>query len=414
MDLKNTFKTALEGLRTNKLRSGLTILGVVIGVVAIITVISVTEGAKGLILNQIESMGAELVVLRPGREPKGPTDFTETMMSNSLKTRDVEALKKKENVPGLVDIAPSLMVPGGVSREGETFRATVIGWSAEWLVEMFNIYPEEGVLFSEDDIKRKESVAVIGQRVKEELFGFSDAVGERIKIKDRAFKVVGVLPKKGQVFTFNIDELVIIPYTTAQTYILGIDYYHEILIKAKDEASVPGVIEDVKRTLREMHGIDDPEKDDFFVMGQTDIAERLNIVTGVLTLLLVSVAAISLTVGGIGVMNIMLVSVTERTHEIGLRKAVGATNRDILNQFLFEAIVLAGVGGIIGIVLGGAISFIISFILSKLLGLDWTFVFPVFGALLGIGVSSFVGLIFGLYPARKAAAKDPIDALRYE
>jgi len=413
MTLKNTFKTALTGLKTNKMRSALTILGVVIGVVAIISVISVSQGAENLILGQIQSMGANLIIIRPGREPKGPTDMAE-LLTNSLKERDIEALKNKRNVPDLLDAVPAVAVPGTVSLEGETFKASIMGWSAEWLSEMFDIYPEEGILFTEQDIKTAESVAVIGSRVKKELFGFSDAVGRRMKIKNRNFKVVGVLPSKGQVAMFNLDEIVVIPHSTAQKYLLGIDYYHEVLVKAKNESVVPMVVADIERTLRELHGIEDPAKDDFYVMTQTDIAERVGTITGILSLLLASLAAISLIVGGVGVMNIMLVSVTERTREIGIRKAVGARNKDILNQFLLEAVVLTAIGGIIGIILGATLSFVGTLVLGRVLSLDWPFAFPVTGALLGLGVSAFVGLVFGLYPARTASKKDPIEALRYE
>ena len=357
MTLKNTFKTALTGLKANKMRSALTVLGIVIGVVAIITVMSVSQGAENLILGQIEGMGANLIIIKPGREPKGPSDMAE-MMSDSLKERDIKALKNKKNVPDLLDAVPAVAVPGTVSWKGETFKASVMGWSAEWLSEMFDVYPEEGILFSEQDIKMAESVAVIGSRVKKELFGLSDAVGRKIKIKNRNFKVVGVLPPKGQVAMFNLDEIVVIPHSTAQKYLLGIDYYHEILAKAKNEQVIPAVVADIERTLRELHGIEDPAKDDFYVMTQTGIVEQVGTITGILSLLLASLAAISLIVGGVGVMNIMLVSVTERTREIGIRKAVGARNRDILNQFLLEAVVLTAIGGIIGVILGAILSFV--------------------------------------------------------
>ena len=204
------------------------------------------------------------------------------------------------------------------------------------------------------------------------------------------------------------------PYTTAQLYLLGIDYFHEIIVKAESQEAVLRTVRDIELTLRENHGITDPEDDDFFVTTQEGIVEQVQIIIGSLTAFLSSVVAIALVVGGIGVMNIMLVSVTERTREIGLRKAVGATEGDILSQFLFEAVILTVVGGIIGIILGTGLSFLASFVLTAILGVTWIFVFPITAALLGLFVSGLVGLVFGLYPARQAARKSPIEALRYE
>ncbi len=222
------------------------------------------------------------------------------------------------------------------------------------------------------------------------------------------------MPKKGQFSFLNFDEVAIIPYTTAQQYIFGIKYFHRLVIEADSEANVPRTVEDIKITLRNSHNITDPEKDDFFIETQTEAMETVSTITNVLTLLLAAVAAISLLVGGVGIMNIMLVSVTERTREIGLRKAIGATEKDILTQFLLEAVILTLIGGIIGIILGASFSFATSLILTQVLSLSWAFTFPVQAALLGLGVAAFVGLVFGLYPARQASLKSPIEALRYE
>ena len=253
-----------------------------------------------------------------------------------------------------------------------------------------------------------------GFEVKKQLFGESDVLGQKIRIKGVNFTVIGVLPSKGQVSFFDFDKMVIVPYTTAQQYLFGIKYFHRFIIQADSDNSVERTVSDVRSTLRNSHNITDPTKDDFFVETQKDIAASLGVITTVITMLLTSVAAISLVVGGIGIMNIMLVSVTERTKEIGLRKALGATQKDILMQFLLEAVLLTGIGGLIGIALGAGLSFIVSFALTKVLAVDWAFAFPVNGALLGLGVSATIGLIFGLYPARLAARKSPIEALRYE
>ena len=414
MTLKDTAITALEGLRATKSRSGLTILGIVIGIAAIILMMALGSGAEALIVGQIGGLGAETIVIRPGKEPSGPSDLGQTLFANSLKNRDVRALERKENAPHLVKVMPILLVPGTISFEGETFRPTIIGGSGDFFSNAFQVFVDQGVAFNEIDIRQSASVTVIGSKVKNELFGASDALGEQITIKGRKFRVVGIYPKKGQVSFFNFDELVLVPYTTAQQYLLNIDYFHEIIVKAESVEFVERSVQDIEATLRETHNIEDPEDDDFFVVTQQGIIERVQVIIGTLTLFLSSVVAIALVVAGIGVMNIMLVSVTERTREIGLRKALGATERDILTQFILEAIILTGVGGFIGIVLGGVFAFAASLIITNVLSLDWEFAFPLSAVFLGFGVSTFVGLVFGIYPAHQASKKSPIEALRYE
>ncbi|MCW9054403.1 MAG: ABC transporter permease [Candidatus Pacebacteria bacterium] len=406
--------TSRLALLTNKVRSMLTVLGIVIGIAAIILIVSIGKGAENLVLSELGGLGADLIVIRPGQEPTGPTDFAETLFSDSLKERDFEALKRRENVPHLSDIAPAVVVPGSVSYRGETYRPEIFGWSAEFMGSVFDLYPSEGAYFTDIDIRQKASVAVIGSEVKQELFGGSDAVGKNIKIRDRNFRVVGVLPSYGQSSFFNPDKVVVIPYTSAQTYLTGTDHYQEIMVRADDPVYVDRTVRDIEATLRESHNITDPEKDDFFVVTQEGLVEQIGTILSVLTAFLSSVVAIALVVGGIGVMNIMLVSVTERTKEIGLRKAIGATKKDIMRQFLLESVLLTAVGGVVGVLLGSALAFLVSLVLSKGLELSWTFTFPVVGALLGVGVSTLVGVVFGLYPARQAAKKSPIEALRYE
>jgi ABC-type antimicrobial peptide transport system permease subunit len=276
------------------------------------------------------------------------------------------------------------------------------------------IQPRYGSFFNEADVAGRTSVAVLGAEVKEELFGDSDAVGETIKYYDRNFKVIGVFDKIGQIGAFDIDSNIIIPVTTANQYLLGNNHYTVIMVRVESEAVVEKAADDIRLTIRELHGITDPAKDDFFVATQADLAERVGTITGILSALLLSVAAISLVVGGIGIMNIMLVSVTERTREIGLRKAVGATTNDILTQFLFESVLLTSAGGVVGISLGAVLSLIVSIVLTNFLAVDWGFAFPINGALIGFGVAALVGLVFGLYPARQASLKSPIEALRYE
>lgn len=414
MKIKHSFKTALSGLRTNKMRAALTILGIVIGISAIMLIMSIGKGAEGLILNEMSGMGAETIVVRPGKEPQGPTDIAQTLFGDSLKKREVEALKNKNNVPNLADIAPVVHVSGSVSYLGETYRPTVFGWSVETLGRMLKITPAEGEFFTESDIKQQAAVAVIGSKVRDELFGNSDAVGENIKIKNKNFRVVGVMPSRGQASLFNVNDMVIVPYTTAETYLSNIKYYNEIMIRAESPELVNEVIADVERTLRDLHNITDLEKDDFYIETQEGLINQIKTIINVLTTFLSAVVAIALVVGGIGVMNIMLVAVTERTREIGLRKSIGATNKDIMIQFLVEAIILTATGGFIGVALGATMSFMSSIVMTRVFNLSWTFNFSLQAIVLGVGVSAMVGLVFGLYPAYKASLKSPMEALRYE
>lgn len=414
MKLKYSFISAIRGLKANLTRSGLTILGIVIGITSIILMMSIGGGAEKLIVNEIGGFGAETVFIRPGKEPKGPSDVGETLFSDSLKRRDIELLKRSSNVPHLDKVMPAIVVPGSISYEGETYRPTIFGGSAEFFSDMFNVYPEVGELFSEDDVKERASVIVIGSKVKEELFGESDAVGKYVRIRDRKFRITAIFEEKGQGAFFDFNDLAIIPYTTAQTYLLGINHFHEIIIKVDDTENVAATVLDIEDTLRESHNISNPEDDDFFIVTQQGTVDQIKTILGALTMFLSSVVAISLVVAGVGVMNIMLVSVTERTKEVGLRKSLGATDKDILTQFLLESIILTGIGGVIAIILGSSLAFGFSFIITNYTGLQWEFTFPFSAAILALAVSTLVGLVFGIYPARKASKKSPTEALRYE
>src|SRR3989344_2293190 len=412
MTFRDTFETAFKGLWANRSRSILTILGIVIGITAIILIMSLGKGAENLILGQIQSFGSKTIAIIPGRQPKGPTDVIATF-TDSLKQKDLEDYRHKNNAPHAVKIMPVVFGSEAAAFENETYRPTIFGVT-DLFAKIYDIYPVEGRLFTEDEIKSYAHVVLIGSKVKEELFGENEAIDEKIKIKGGNFKVIGVFPKKGQFSFLNFDEIAVIPYTTAQQYVFGIKYFHRLIAEADEEKYVPQTVEDIRITLRNSHNITDPNKDDFFIETQAEAMETVSTITNVLTLFLVAVAAISLLVGGIGIMNIMIVSVTERTREIGLRKAIGATNQEIITQFLLEAVMLTALGGIVGIILGGALSFIASFALSRVLSLDWTFVFPISAALLGLSVAALVGLVFGLYPARQASLKSPIESLRYE
>lgn len=413
MILKYTFKTAVNSLKTHKSRSFLTILGIVIGITSIILIMSLGQGAQDLILSQLKMMGSKVIAIVPGRQPKGMTDMLGMMSTNSLKEKDYDSLQKKSNVPHAAKIMPLVYGSETMSFENETYRPTIFG-ATDFFAKIYNIVPESGRIFSDEEVSGYSDVVVIGSKVKENLFGDSDALDKRVKIKGRNFKIIGVLSKKGQTTFINFDDVAIIPYTTAQQYLLGIKYFNRLIVEADSEANVSQTVEDIKITIRNNHGITDPEKDDFFVETQAEGIKSVSSIMNVFTLFLTAVAAISLIVGGVGIMNIMLVSVTERTREIGLRKALGATSKDILTQFLFEAVVLTGTGGMIGIIIGSLLSFITSLILGKVLDLGWQFSFSIPAIILGLVVSGGIGLIFGLYPARNAAQKSPMEALRHE
>jgi putative ABC transport system permease protein len=316
-------------------------------------------------------------------------------------------------VPNAVNVMPIIFGSENAVYGSEIYKLSLYG-SGQSMEDLFDLTPEQGFFFTDDEVKAKMAVVVLGSKVKDELFGQSEAVGEKVRIKNTTFKVVGVLPEKGQSSFINFDESAVIPYTTMQQYVVGTKYFNRVVVEADSENAIDIVALDIKKTLRDLHNITDPDKDDFYVSTPAEVAESLGTVFNTLTIFLAAIAAISLVVGGIGIMNIMLVSVTERTKEIGLRKAIGATNGNILSQFLLEAVILTGLGGIIGIILGSGLSFIASIFITKFAGLDWQFTFPVGAAILGLVVSSFVGLVFGLYPARQASRKSPMEALRYE
>ena len=401
---KESFLMAWASLIANKMRSILTMLGIIIGVAAVIALVSIGNGVKQDIQNSISSLGSNLLMVMPGA-PRTPGVRPSAGSMKSLKVSDYEAISKLDGVR-----AASPMTNGSyvVIYQNKNWTTSVSGVSYNYL-DVNNWSMKSGRFLSEKNVQNRERVAVVGKTVVKNLFGDEDPVGAEIRVKNIPFRIIGVLNSKGSGAMGNDqDDMVIIPYTTAMERVEGVDYLRMIYVVGKDENGIDRLQSDIENLLRVRHGIKDTNLDDFNIQNMNSIMETMEETTGTLTLFLGAVAAISLVVGGIGIMNIMLVSVTERTREIGVRKALGATYSVIVTQFLIEAIVISLMGGIIGIILGiGS---------SKLIGMasGMSTVISVPTIVMSFAFSMAIGLIFGIYPARKAAKLNPIDALHYE
>ena len=409
----DTFKIALQGISTHKSRAVLTMLGIIIGVTSVMTVISAGESAQAFVVAEISSFGPTNIFVLPGRQPSGPQGAAGTLLNDSLKERDVQALEQKVNVPQAKQVIPYVFGFKTLTVDENTYDSMVIG-SSEQVAKNFDLSVAQGSFFTQDDVNNHARVVVIGETVREELFGSSNPIGQKIKVGNIKLQVIGVLGKKGQASFFDANKAVLVPYTVVQQDILGIKYFQRLIVEADTVQDVPGVIADITTTLRMNHNITDPAKDDFFIRTQGDLIDQISTITTILTVLLLCVAAISLLVGGVGIMNIMLVSVTERTKEIGLRKALGATNSTILQQFLYEALALTLGGGIIGVGLGTALTKGISWAAQTFAGINFPYIFSIRGLLIGVGVSVAIGLLFGIFPARSAAKKNPVESLYSE
>ena len=413
MNLSENMRLALRALSANKLRALLTMLGIIIGVAAVITLLSVGQGVEAFIVAEFEGLGNNLLFVFPGQleTSQGPP----RPGGGGLTNDDLAALSDPLRVPDVLAVVPEYARPALITRAGNEARTQISGTSADY-PEVRNFYPVAGTFFSEQDINANARVAVLGQTVYDALFPEGELpLGETIKIDNTNFRVIGVMEEKGGSGFNDQDNLVLVPLSTAQRRLfparrsdgkMRIDF---IYAQAISEERQSAAIAQIEWTLREMHNIDLGDDDDFTVLSQDELAGAFSQVTSILTIFLSLIAGISLLVGGIGIMNIMLVSVRERTKEIGLRKAVGAKQRDILWQFLVEAMALSVLGGLIGLMIGFAgATAIASFSDTLAAALDWS------SAALAIGFSAAVGLFFGIYPASRAASLNPIDALRYE
>ena len=407
--------TSITSLWDNKIRSFITMLGIIIGVGAVVLIMSIGAGAQNLVLTQVESLGTNLIAVFPGHAEEGDAfaQFANFAVT-TLKYDDVKYLQDNDkDVPHIVSVAGYSRGFGTVTWRSSSYDTSLNGTTASYLdVEKSKI--ETGRFFTEEEEKNLSRVAVLGSAVKEGLFGESDAVGQRIKIKNSSYEVIGVMEERGTVGIEDYDDQVFLPIRTMQK-VTGVNYIGLIRMRVDFDENINESIEDVKVLLREQHNIRDQsgKSDDFTVRSSAEALSMITSVTDGMRYFLTAMAALSLVVGGIGIMNIMLISVTERTREIGLRKAIGANNSDILEQFLFEAVFITGLGGLIGVIGGAIFAFFIS-IGIQLFGLDWSFIIPPSSISLALVVATVVGLFFGFYPAWKASKLDPIEALRYE
>ena len=406
---------SLISLAENKRRTLLTTLGIIIGVSSVIVIMAIGMSAQGLILAQVNKLGSNLVGILPGKsEDKGPPATVFGIVITTLTYDDAMALKLPSNVPHVVDVSANVRGSSVVSWQANQLTADVFGTNVGYLpVEGGQI--AEGRFFTDDEDKGVARVAVLGSAIKNDLFDGNDAVGKKFKIGNQTFEVIGVMSQRGKVAFQDYDNYIFIPLNTMQKLIAGVRHLGFIRVKIDKQQNVDEAIAGIEATLRERHGIKDATgaSDDFTVRAAAEALKALTTVTDSLRFFLAAMAALSLVVGGIGIMNIMLIRVAQRTREIGLRKAIGATNSDITTQFLVESISITLLGGLIGIALGELIAWLIAKV-AQGLGYDWQFIVSPLSVLLAVGVSMAIGLIFGLYPARKAGRLNPIEALRYE
>ena len=405
MILKDILLETFHSLSANMVRSSLTILGIVIGIASVITMVSIGQGAQESIASSIQSIGSNLIIVRPGAQRSGGLS-SGAGSAQSLTLDDASAIES--SVQNIKAVAPEVSRRYQITAKGTNTNTQVVGTVPAYLT-VRNIAMSSGVFVSDQQVRTSAKVAVLGPTTRDDLFGADvDPLGKTIRVKNIDFEVIGVtLSKGGSGFT-NPDDSIYVPISSAQHFLAGDIFVSTVSVAAADEGAMVAVQEQITNLLLQRHGIADPTVADFSLTNQADIIATASSITGTFTILLASIAGISLLVGGIGIMNMMLTTVTERTREIGLRKAVGIKKEYILWQFLSEAVVLTFFGGVIGVALG----WLASLLVTKLAGLA-TVVAPS-SVLLAFGVSAGVGIIFGFYPARRAANLTPMDALRYE
>lgn len=412
MNLANLLKLAIRAILRNKTRALLTMLGIIIGISAVITMLSLGEGVKQGMTSEFASMGTNSIMVMPARQHRGGVDMGSST-SKSLDDKDLRALKAA--CPHVASFSPSVTAGAQMVVGSNNHSGSIQGCSPAYL-DINNYSLERGLMFTEQDVQTYSKVCVVGQTIVSELFaGIENPVGQTIRCGNIPLKVIGVLKEKGQgSFGNDADDIVLVPYTTVQKRFLGINYFHMLEASAVSQAASEAAATEITHTLRATHNIDNPDDDDFEVRTMDELMTSMDSMMSMLTLLLTAIASISLIVGGIGIMNIMYVTVTERTREIGLRMSIGARQRDILLQFLLESVVLSLLGGLIGILFGIALAYGLVSVIQRGGDMPITFVLSYTAIVTSFLVCVAVGVFFGWYPAKKAANLDPIQALRYE
>ena len=409
------FQLALKSLLKQKTRAILTILAISIGISAVIVVFAAGHGLNGMIQGELDTFGTDFIEVEVKVPSVGKTSnenasgMAEGITITTFKNKDLDAIKKNNNIGAIYG---AVMGQEAVTYEDVLKKMFLFGVSSE-APEVDGSKILKGRFFTEEEEKSISQVAVLGYKAWHDFFGDENPVGKSISIKGKKFKVVGVMEERGAVFMMDLDSTIYLPLETMQKRILGTDYISFAVAKMKDVSLSKKTQEDLTYIMREQHDITDPDKDDFAVTTMQEAQDMMSSILGGITALLVALVCISLLVGGVGIMNIMYVSVTERTFEIGLRKSVGAKSKTILWQFLFEAIIITLGGGVVGVIVGAILAFIIK-VLAVNYGLSWTYYISPMSILIAVGFSMFIGFVFGLYPARKAARMNPIEALRKE
>ncbi len=400
-----TALTALRALRRNKLRSSLTALGIIIGVFAVVAMVALGNGTRATIQSQVAGLGQNMLVVFAGSRRSGGVN-SGMGSASAITLEDAEALRRE--IPDVVASSPEVTTTAQAIANGRNWSTTIAGEAPEYLI-IRDWAVASGSMFTDREVRSAAKVAVLGDKTAHELFGVLDPVGQTVRVGNMPFVIIGVLTSKGAgVGGQNQDDRVVIPYTTAMKRITGDKYLRSVYLEIGEAERIPIAQDQITRLLRQRHRVLPDNPDDFNIFNQQEIADTVNTVTSTLTLLLGAIAGLSLVVGGIGIMNIMLVSVTERTREIGIRIAVGAQPGDIRIQFLIEAITLSLLGGLVGVLMGIGV--------TRLIAAFSTFkpIVTLGSILLAFSVSFCIGVFFGFYPARRASLMDPIDALRYE
>jgi putative ABC transport system permease protein len=406
MDFSELFSSAVEALTLNKLRTSLATLGIVIGIGSVIALVSLGQASQKAVESQIQSLGSNLLTVLPGAQSSGGIRQA-AGTSSSLTYEDAKAIDSASQLTSVQDVSPEFQSRSQVSAGKNNTNTQVLGVTSAYAT-VHNISVASGSFISENDNSNLSKVAVIGPQAAEDLFGTTDAVGQTIRITKIAFRIVGVTQSKGGSGFQNPDDAIYIPLLTAQKQVFGENTLSTISVSAKSAEVMTQAQNEVGYFLLARHKLTDPTQADFSILSQSDLLGTVSQVTGTFTTLLAGIAAISLLVGGIGIMNIMLVTVTERIREIGLRKALGAHKSAIVSQFLVEAVLLTFIGGLLGMLFGILVSYALTSVMKM------PFVLSGFSIVLALGVSGGIGILFGWYPAQKAANLSPIEALRYE